>query len=130
MLKRQMMWNFLPAMHCVEDYLLIGTGQLWFSFFLQLFLEWDIALNTMPYILRFIMPFIGQFLLNLGSSWLYKGDIFFFMCIKPTRLLHKSVRWHMILQSWRKCTAATKSVGPYQEVGGTSPKDVDWMPNM
>lgn len=36
----------------------------------------------------------------------------------------------MILQTWRKCTAFTKSVGPYQGVGGAFPKDIDAMPNM
>jgi len=49
------------------------------------------------------------------------------MCI---RLLHTIVMWHVVLQIWKKCTAAIKSVGPYQGVGGTFPRDTGGKPNV
>lgn len=36
----------------------------------------------------------------------------------------------MVLQTRRKCTAATKSVGSYQGVGGPFPKDIGTKPNV
>lgn len=46
------------------------------------------------------------------------------MCVKPTKLLHAMVRWHVINQSGKKCSAATKNAGPKQGAWGTFPKDI------